>query len=77
MANQTERGPAKASPLNVALRSDLTRHLGDDAFPADRDGLLDRLRGSGATDRLIDRIGALPGDVRYKNVQEVAAALGL
>jgi hypothetical protein len=60
-----------------ALRSDLARHLGRGAFPADREGLKRALMDQYAPDFLVETVRELPKDGdSYENVQEVMAALG-
>lgn len=60
-----------------ALRSDLARHLGRGAFPADREGLERALTDRYAPDTLVETVRELPGNGGpYGNVQEVMAALG-
>lgn len=71
------QAPPGMSPQDVAVRSDLARHLGRDAFPAGKDTLIERLREHGATDRLVGAVATLPPGIEYQNVQEVVAALGL
>lgn len=59
------------------LRSDLARHLGRGAFPADREGLKRALLDQYAPDPLVEVVRQLPDDgATYGNVQEVMAALG-
>jgi hypothetical protein len=62
---------------DVELRSDLARHLGLGAFPADRAGVLDTLRENNAPDRLVDVARGLPEGEGFGNMQDVARALGL
>lgn len=62
---------------DVELRSDLARHLGSGLYPADRGGVLDTLRENNAPDRLLDLAGRLPEGEEFRNVQDVARALGL
>lgn len=79
----TERpvpAPGAADPAEAeaeALRSDLARHLGRRAFPADRDGLTRALTEHHAPGPLVETVRELPaGGDTYGNVQEVMAALG-
>ncbi|MDT0382684.1 DUF2795 domain-containing protein, partial [Streptomyces sp. DSM 42041] len=62
---------------DVELRSDLARHLGPGLYPTDRDGVLDTLRENNAPDRLLELAGRLPEGEEFRNVQDVARALGL
>ncbi|HEX5567733.1 MAG TPA: DUF2795 domain-containing protein [Streptomyces sp.] len=62
---------------DVELRNELARHLGRSLYPADRDAVLDTLRRNNAPDRLLDLARRLPGDREYRNVQDIARALGL
>lgn len=60
-----------------ALRSDLARHLGRHAFPADREALKRTLMDQYAPDWLVETVRELPKKGgTYGNVQEVMAALG-
>jgi hypothetical protein len=68
---------AQAEAEDEALRSDLARHLGRSAFPADRDGLKRTLLDQYAPDSLVETVRELPKDGdSYANVQEVMVALG-
>ncbi|OEV04366.1 hypothetical protein AN216_08250 [Streptomyces oceani] len=59
------------------LRSDLARHLGRTAFPADRRTLVRTLLATQAPDDLVDTVRTLPhGGEEYRTVQEVVVALG-
>lgn len=58
------------------LRSDLARHLGRGAFPADRRTLVRAMLTAHAPDQLVDTVRELPRGDRYRNVQEVVVALG-
>ncbi len=62
---------------DVAIRSDLARHLGRGIYPADRSAVLESLREHHAPDRLLDLAERLPESERYENVQGIAASLGL
>jgi hypothetical protein len=72
--------PGAADPEEAeaeALRSDLARHLGRGAFPADREGLKRTLMDQYAPDSLVETVRELPkGGGTYGNVQEVMSALG-
>ena len=62
---------------DVELRSDLARHLGPAAYPADRTVVLDTLRENDAPERLVDMARGLPEGEEFRNVQDVARALGI
>ncbi len=62
---------------DVELRSELARHLGLSAYPADRATVLDTLRENNAPDRLLDLAQQLPEGEEFRNVQDIARALGL
>ncbi|MTE18035.1 DUF2795 domain-containing protein [Streptomyces sp. TRM43335] len=62
---------------DVELRSELARHLGKELYPADRDAVLDTLRENNAPDRLLSLAGRLPAGQEFRNVQDIARALGL
>lgn len=69
--------PTEEEAADEELRSDLARHLGRHAFPADRDGLERALRNDYAPDQLVETVRELPsGSSTYRNVQEVMVALG-
>ncbi|MEU7043589.1 DUF2795 domain-containing protein [Streptomyces varsoviensis] len=69
--------PDGMTERDVAIRSDLARHLGRGIYPADRSAVLASLREHHAPDRLVDLAERLPGSGRYENVQAIAASLGL
>ncbi|MFI6978439.1 DUF2795 domain-containing protein [Embleya sp. NPDC050154] len=70
--------PSGMSATDVRVRSDLARHLGRDIYPADREALLARLRGTSAPDHLVDLLAGLPVDgFDYESVQQLCRALGL
>ncbi len=62
---------------DVELRSELARHLGKEIYPADRDTVLDTLRENNAPDRLLNLAERLPAGQEFRNVQDIARALGL
>jgi hypothetical protein len=62
---------------DVEVRSELARHLGPATYPADRAAVLAMLRENNAPDRLIGLAGGLPEGRDFRNVQEVAQALGI
>lgn len=62
---------------DVELRSELARHLGPAAYPADRESVLATLRENNATDRLLDLARGLPEGEQFRNMQDVARALGI
>ena len=62
---------------DVELRNELARHLGRSLYPADRDAVLETLRENNAPDRLLDLAGRLPAGQEFRNVQDIARALGL
>lgn len=61
----------------LELRSDLARNLDRAAFPAGRRQLLAALAGHHAPRSLSDLVGRLPRHVTFRNVGDVARALGL
>ncbi|WP_314174496.1 DUF2795 domain-containing protein [Streptomyces winkii] len=70
-------GAGQEEAEDEALRSDLARHLGRGAFPADREGLKRALLDQYAPDFLVETVRELPKSRdTYGNVQEVMAALG-
>ncbi|PWI42974.1 DUF2795 domain-containing protein [Streptomyces sp. ICBB 8177] len=76
-AQRTGGTPRGITPEGVETRSSLARSLGRAAFPADRAGIVARLRDGHADDRLIRLAETLPGDKEYDNVQSVSRDLGL
>ncbi|SCK41482.1 DUF2795 domain-containing protein [Streptomyces sp. WMMB 322] len=74
---QGRRDPDREEAEDEALRSELARHLGRRAFPADREGLKRTLLDQYAPEPLVETVRELPKDGdTYGNVQEVMAALG-
>lgn len=69
--------PPGMSPADVETRNELARHLGRGLYPADREAVVDTLRRNNAPDRLIGMAGRLPEGERFRNVQDIARALGL
>ncbi|MEV0275816.1 DUF2795 domain-containing protein [Streptomyces sp. NPDC050610] len=69
--------PQGMTERDVAVRSDLARHLGRGIYPADRSAVLESLREHHAPDQLVDLAERLPASERYENVQGIAASLGL
>lgn len=64
------------SPIDVARRAELSRHLPPDEFPADREGLLANLRRKRAPDSVIETVAGLPEGPRFQTVGEVIRAIG-
>lgn len=69
--------PPGMGPDDVALRAELARHLGRGLYPADRASVLATLRENNAPDRLLAMAADLPQGARFRNVQDIANALGL
>jgi hypothetical protein len=69
--------PDGMTPRDVAVRSELARHLERSVYPADRDTLLETLRRHQAPDALVDLVSGLPTGEKYVNLQSVVTALGL
>lgn len=76
-ALRTGGTPDGMSPRDVELRSEMAQYLGRHLYPTGREEVLDALRSEHAPDRLVDLVAGLPADGRYRNVQELAQALGL
>ncbi|WP_405578448.1 DUF2795 domain-containing protein [Streptomyces sp. NBC_01190] len=68
--------PSGMTPRDVAIRSELARHVDRSVFPAKRSALLSALHRHNAPDRLVDLVAALPADEHYPNIQTVVQALG-
>ncbi|MBN3929524.1 DUF2795 domain-containing protein [Streptomyces verrucosisporus] len=62
---------------DVEVRSELARHLGLGLYPADRDAVLGKLRENNAPDRLLGLAERLPAGQEFRNIQDIARALGL
>ena len=68
--------PGALGPDAVAARSELSRHLGPSAFPADREGLLVEADANGSPDAVHDAMLRLPADREFGTAYEVWEALG-
>jgi hypothetical protein len=66
--------PEGMTEADVERRSELARWLNRAAFPARRDGLLDRLRAAYAPDKLVELVGTVP-DAEYGSVGELYRAV--
>jgi hypothetical protein len=64
------------SPVDVARRAELSRHLPPGEFPADREGLLDHLRRKNAPTSVIETISKLPDGPQFRTIGEVIRAIG-
>ena len=69
--------PGGPDSEEIKLRSDLARVMDRHTFPATRDEVLQRVQDSGAPPALADGIARLPAGSSYRNVGDVARALGL
>jgi hypothetical protein len=65
------------TPEDVETRSEIARFLGLGALPGRRDDLLAAAEEHQATDRVLNLLQQLPADQEFRNVQDVARALGL
>ncbi|MEV0383116.1 DUF2795 domain-containing protein [Nonomuraea sp. NPDC050643] len=68
--------PDGITPQGVAVRSDLAKWLSDAHWPASKDDLERHAERADAPDAVADLVASLP-DRRFRNVAEVAKALGL
>ncbi|MFI6740728.1 DUF2795 domain-containing protein [Nonomuraea sp. NPDC050451] len=68
--------PSGITPQGVDIRSDLAKWLSDAHWPAGHDDLVRHADSAGAPDRVMDMVRSLP-DRQYRNVADVAKALGL
>ena len=68
--------PPGMTPEEVEERSRLGRYIPLSALPGTRDELVAAARGMQAPDDVVADLGRLPGDDRYRTVNEVWAALG-
>jgi hypothetical protein len=69
--------PPGMTPQDVADRSALASYLGPAIYPAGREQLLATLNQTNAPERLSSAVASLPPDREFRNVQEIAVALGL
>ena len=70
-------GNPRPESREIELRSELTRVLSRDFFPADRDELLGRLADTDTPPDLAERIAMLPADHSYTSRHDVLVALGI
>lgn len=76
-AGSSGRSDDAAEEYAEQLRSDLARHLGRAAFPADRRSLVRTLLDAQAPDDLVNTVRALPHSAaQYRTVQQVVEVLG-
>jgi hypothetical protein len=64
------------SPVDVARRAELTRHLPPSEFPADRERLLAHLRARRAPNSVIDAVSRLPEGKEFQTLGEIVRTLG-
>ena len=67
------------SPVSGAeadARAELARAVAGAHFPADRTDLLEAAQRTDADEGVLERLGQLPGDRRFHNVQAIWDALG-
>jgi hypothetical protein len=69
--------PPGMAGADVELRAEIARFLGRDAFPGDREWLVQVAVRNQATDAVVDLLRRLPHDERFVNVQDVVTTLGL
>ncbi|HEX5532130.1 MAG TPA: DUF2795 domain-containing protein [Actinomycetales bacterium] len=69
--------PVGMTPEDVEARAEIARYLGIHAFPGDRRTLVQTARENQATDAVLAALESLPADQQFKNVQEVARAMGM
>ena len=75
-----DRAPGMApgvTPEDVRTRSEIARFLGPSVFPGRRDDLVAAAAEHQATEEVLNLLEQLPGDQEFRNVQDVARALGL
>lgn len=86
MSEQSEQGvlpedrlgtPDGMTSHDVQTRSEMAQYLGIGAFPGDREKLLRKAHEMGAPDTVTGRLGSLPADEEFTNIQDVARVLGL
>ncbi|WP_344945943.1 DUF2795 domain-containing protein [Sphaerisporangium flaviroseum] len=71
------RTPEGISPEDVDRRSTLAAWLSDTRYPAERAALLAHAHARKAPDGLIEMLRDLPSGQRFRNLGEVARALGI
>jgi hypothetical protein len=69
--------PDGMTQADVDERSDIARSLRTTAFPADRETLVAVAADNEATDHVLSLLRSLPEGETFRNVQDVARALGL
>ena len=70
-------GNPRPESRDIELRSELSRVVPRDFFPADRDELLGRLADTDTPPDLAERIAMLPADHSYTSRHDVLVALGI
>ena len=65
------------TPEDIDTRSEIARFLGLASLPGRRDDLLAAAEEHQATDRVLNLLQQLPADQEFRNIQDVARALGL
>jgi len=69
--------PSGTDPGDIERRAALAEVLGKEVWPADRDALIAKAEEVDAPDGVLGQLRRLPGDQQFRNVQDVARALGL
>lgn len=69
-------GRAAVGDEEATARAELARVVAPARFPAERGELLEAAAASGAGDRVLEELRALPGGVAFDNVQAIWDALG-
>jgi hypothetical protein len=75
-----DRAPGLSPGLtsqDVETRSEIARFLGLSVLPGRRDDLIAAAAQNQATDRVLNLLEQLPADQEFRNIQDVARALGL
>ena len=75
-----DRAPGTApgvTPADVRVRSEIARFLGPSVFPGRRDDLVAAATEHQATEEVLNLLEQLSADEEFRNVQDVARALGL
>ena len=70
-------GPGREPGTAPGLTPEIARFLGLASLPGRRDDLLAAAEEHQATDRVLNLLQQLPADQEFRNVQDVARALGL
>ena len=69
--------PAGMTEADVEVRTDIAIWLEPGKLPADRDGILEQLRETGAPDEVVAALSRLPGGQQFHTTGEIVRAIGI